>query len=451
MISSWKEALAVARNLENHGDDENIEKAYLEALSCAKAIFHEHPECLIETLDLICRYYEDQKRYNSLELLYRNSLDFIESRKGDHSKLSNSIRKKYSLYHISRGNFEEAQTIAENGNKKNDQSSSKQDPFFDTHNFRRSFTETPHGNQDDPDKPSSPVKDEINCTVYSASEIHPGDPLFVQVFAHLPTKGDEVADMALQFDQEALPRGTTSLESTVKQGSIIGFHLETDSKVAIDEPFKKLRWVGLTDAVQFCITFPDTHRPGGFVGKIVVTYEGVPMGHILFKIKVLEPTTSIFKNFTSSLMGVKAFFSKSRKLKKWTPSHPQGHLKPYKYAFISYASQDRNEVLRRVQMLGLTGIKYFQDILCLDPGVRWEKELYRHIDRSDVFFLFWSASAQKSKWVLREVKHALSCQKSAVDGFPKIIPVILEGPPIPEPPIELSHIHFNDCMVYFMQ
>ena len=58
-------------------------------------------------------------------------------------------------------------------------------------------------------------------------------------------------------------------------------------------------------------------------------------------------------------------------------------------AFISYASEDRTKGLARVQMLRLLGINYFQDILDLEPGQRWEKELYRHIDECDLFLLFW--------------------------------------------------------------
>ena len=42
----------------------------------------------------------------------------------------------------------------------------------------------------------------------------------------------------------------------------------------------------------------------------------------------------------------------------------------YHFAFISYASKDRDEVLRRVQLLASVGIDYFQDLLSLEPGDR---------------------------------------------------------------------------------
>ena len=107
-------------------------------------------------------------------------------------------------------------------------------------------------------------------------------------------------------------------------------------------------------------------------------------------------------------------------------------------AFISYAAQDRSEVLRRVQMLPAVGIRYFQDVLDLDPGDRWAKELFRHIDESDVMFLFWSSAAKESDWVQKEWKYGL---EKFGDDF--VLPVIIEGPPVPEPPEQLKHLHFS--------
>ena len=44
--------------------------------------------------------------------------------------------------------------------------------------------------------------------------------------------------------------------------------------------------------------------------------------------------------------------------------------RPFPYAFISYSSDDRDEVLSRVQMLSISGIDYFQDVMTLEPGDR---------------------------------------------------------------------------------
>jgi len=124
-------------------------------------------------------------------------------------------------------------------------------------------------------------------------------------------------------------------------------------------------------------------------------------------------------------------------------------MKNYRYAFISYAAQDRAEVIRRVQMLDLLKIRYFQDILTLNPGDQWEKELFKQIEIADVFFLFWSSAARDSEWVLKEVEYATSKKKGNNDNPPEIYPVILESTFV-EPPEHLRHLHSNDKIVYFI-
>jgi hypothetical protein len=133
----------------------------------------------------------------------------------------------------------------------------------------------------------------------------------------------------------------------------------------------------------------------------------------------------------------------------WPPEGLEQSWVRYRYAFISYASQDRTEVLKRVQMLDRTGVDYFQDLLSLDPGERWKRTLYRKIDDSDVFFLFWSTAAKQSEWVMKEVRYAIERRGGNEFAPPEIVPVIIEGPP-PVPPAELRDLHFNDKFLYFI-
>ena len=76
-------------------------------------------------------------------------------------------------------------------------------------------------------------------------------------------------------------------------------------------------------------------------------------------------------------------------------AEPQGvEARRYRFAFVSYASQDRREVLRRVQMLPVAGIQYFQDLFDLEPGEVWSTRLEEAIQQADVFLLFWSSRAK---------------------------------------------------------
>jgi hypothetical protein len=123
----------------------------------------------------------------------------------------------------------------------------------------------------------------------------------------------------------------------------------------------------------------------------------------------------------------------------------------YRRAFISYASADRDAVLARVQIMRLYKQDFFQDVLDLDPGTRWERRLYEEIARCDLFLLFWSNAAKESVWVRKEATEALRLAQAAGEfGPPTLCPVLLDGPPVPLPWPEVEHLHFNDQLIYFM-
>jgi hypothetical protein len=110
-------------------------------------------------------------------------------------------------------------------------------------------------------------------------------------------------------------------------------------------------------------------------------------------------------------------------------------------AFASYASEDRNEVLARIQgMLSVAPtLDIFMDAVSLRSGERWAERLEAEIVKRDVLYLFWSATAQRSHWVDREWRMAL--RTKGLDG---ISPVPLETADVAPPPTELASLHFNE-------
>jgi hypothetical protein len=93
----------------------------------------------------------------------------------------------------------------------------------------------------------------------------------------------------------------------------------------------------------------------------------------------------------------------------------------FRKAFVSYSSNDRAEVLRRVQVLRppLTDIEIFQDMLDLQPGEKWDEVLSRRIDECDIFLLLWSSHAQQSREVRREVQRARQRQGPTGSRHPR--------------------------------
>ena len=200
-------------------------------------------------------------------------------------------------------------------------------------------------------------------------------------------------------------------------------HLELPG-LAVDAPDQAVVWRGRIESLQFGVQVPSDLSQSTVIGQLTVSLDGLPVGVLRFKLKVAAAEQPV------------------------GDLQPAGHFaKRYRKAFISYSSEDRAEVLKRVQMLKANGIDFFQDILSLEPGQRWEAALYREIGDCDVFYLFWSTSAKHSPWVQKELQYAWDRKAGSDERPPEIMPIPLEGPPIPVPPDYLGHLHFNDALL----
>jgi hypothetical protein len=272
------------------------------------------------------------------------------------------------------------------------------------------------------------VQDLVCCTVFAPPAVARADSFLVQVFLHLPEETEEARELATEFDASAVRRVFKSLASRVARGTKLLFELAMPG-LEINDTIQSAIWMGRTEAVQFGVAVPPDFNPCTVIGTVTVSENTVPIGHLKFKLDVL-PVMS------------------TRQQEKAEPAGDSARR--YSMAFISYASKDRDEVIKRVQLLRPLGIRYFQDVLDLEPGDRWAKELYRRINECDLFLLFWSSAAKESTWVMKEVNHALSIKGDDDFAPPEIRPVIIEGPPVPLPPPELSHLHFNDRLIYFL-
>jgi TIR domain len=280
--------------------------------------------------------------------------------------------------------------------------------------------------------------DAVDCTVFAPPAAAAGDSILVQLFAHMPQQADEVIQLAREFDESARRLGFSSLEVEIPRGSRLQVELALPG-LEIDEPVQNIVWRGRAVSVQFAVTVPHAQAPGNLIGKVTVYLQGAPIGHIRFKIQIT-----------------------ARRLRTATftppPGEPATGPQPlgdeacrYKQAFVSYAMKDLNEVMKRVQMLERLHVSFFQDVLDLEPGERWERKLYQHVDDCDVFMLFWSTASKESKWVTKEVQYALARKGGDDSRPPEIVPVLIEGPPVPLPNPELAHLHFNDKLLYYMR
>lgn len=264
-------------------------------------------------------------------------------------------------------------------------------------------------------------RDHVDCTVFAPPEVRPHDSVLVQVYVHCPESSEEAQQFAQAADSDTERRASRSLGTQIKCGTELSFEFDM-ARAFVDEPIQTLTWRGRTDCVQFGVTFPEMIPDCKLNGCVRISQQTTPIGTIRFSLKVVSGSGKIDRLPVAT-----------------------GTAKRYNLAFISYASRDRPEVMKRVQMLSAVGIHYFQDVMNLDPGDRWAQALFRHIDESDVMFLFWSSAAKTSEWVQKEWEYGLDKH-----GDEFVLPVTIEGPPIPEPPDRLRHLHFADRVLYFV-
>jgi len=259
---------------------------------------------------------------------------------------------------------------------------------------------------------------DVDCSVFAPEAMSPGSRAMVQVFVHLPEQASLATRMARSLDPRTKRRGSCTLEVPITHGEHLTFEL-TMPGLDVPTPVKQLRWTGGKAFVQFEVIVPAQVPIGeSIVGTVTARRRGVAIGTLMFSVQI-DPGAAgtLYK-----ILGDGA--------------------KRYSRAFISYASEDRAHVLARVQMLRIANIDYFQDI-DMEPGKRWENELYRQIDRCDLFLLFWSQAAKESEWVRKETQYALGLGKKA----PDVKPVPIEGPPVASPWEELQAIHVNDALL----
>jgi hypothetical protein len=193
----------------------------------------------------------------------------------------------------------------------------------------------------------------------------------------------------------------------------------------VAEPCEMLNWNGDICNVGFPVKAPAQLSHGIYSGSAKLIQGKVPFASISFDLKVVPAAN---RAFDEGRQAVETRFDWIRR------------------AFASYASQDRRDVLRCVQGIQANGAKVFLDIVDFRSGQAWEPALYREIDESDIFYLFWSRDAAKSPWVDREWRHAL--EKRGIDF---ISPVPLEDPRDAPPPVELQEKHFNDMLLAFIK
>lgn len=269
-----------------------------------------------------------------------------------------------------------------------------------------------------PEFPGARV-DSVHFSVTSPSVVTPGASFVLNVWAHLEAQRQEVITRA----REAAGSGEISIQSKgplrLARGIILTVRVRLDDLLVAD-PEDTILWEGEVGNATFGVRVPADAREGDRPGLAMIYLDGLLIAKIHF----------------SLLVGQRAERDTDLPLR----------MEYHRKAFASYASQDRDEVLGRIQgiLKAAPGLELFLDVLNLRSGQDWEQELWKQIPASDVFYLFWSENAKRSEWVEKEWRCALQTK-----GLEFIDPVPLVSPEQVPPPPELATKHFNDWILAF--
>ncbi|HWS89056.1 MAG TPA: HEAT repeat domain-containing protein [Pyrinomonadaceae bacterium] len=265
-----------------------------------------------------------------------------------------------------------------------------------------------------------PISEETHFSITAPPAVRAGTFFLLDVWAHLEADRDEVMRRA----QSALREKDIYLRSVgpflVERETLLQVRLSIpDFGGATQED--AILWSGKIGNCTFPVQVPREAAAGKHLGTVYILAAGLQVAKLHFDVEVGEENA------------------------------PAGSLPTresrIRSAFASYASKERGLVLGRIQgMLKIVPyLDIFLDAASLRSGERWEDRLMEEINRRDVFYLFWSLAASRSRWVRKEWRAALQAK-----GLDFINPVPLEKPEkAPRPPAELAELHFDEWTLHF--
>ncbi len=276
-----------------------------------------------------------------------------------------------------------------------------------------------------PELPQQTTMDNVHFTVTALKNLRPGKIYEIHFWVHLESQRQVVLERAVResgvFDAFAL---AVRSEGPVRlaKGTALTVQLRIEDLV-ITENCKFVLWSGEVGSSVFLVGVPEDTPEGSKAAFASIRVNGFEIARMTFLVYVCNTVDA----------GVAPI---------------KTEVRHHKTAFASYASQDRDAVLARVQGIQTAAptLDVFLDVMSLRAGEDWERRLFEMISKADVFYLFWCNHASASEWVQKEWRYAFDTK-----GLDFIDPVPLVPPQLAPPPTELAKKHFNDPILAFIQ
>jgi len=259
----------------------------------------------------------------------------------------------------------------------------------------------------------------VHFTVYHPQELKPMEWYTLLAYVHLPrAKAMVESDRRERIRDEVAygSRGAEATQNIARESEILV--VPELSGCRFNPPFQRLLWVEDWHRVEFRVQAspeqPDFELGMPARGRVAFYVESVLVGEVPIW----------------GLLTEEASLAEARKGLKASSAET------YDAIFVSYSHQD-SEV---VEMIGRAykalGMTFLRDVEILRSGEEWNPALLELIETADIFQLYWSEAAQISRYVEQEWRHALA------QGKQRFIRPLYWKKPMPEPPRELSGLHF---------
>lgn len=259
----------------------------------------------------------------------------------------------------------------------------------------------------------------VQFAVFAPSGIMRDSTFMLDVWAYLEHQYSSVINMAKKLKRDEIAGIKSGVSVPIGEVLTVTVQLEA---VDINEPVQTIVWDGVPTNASFIVHVSVDVSRTVLSGMALIGYRGITIAKVPFQIKLSDSDYTDYINHST-----KTFYPKT--------------------AFASYASENCEEVFSRVQGMKKVApdLEIFIDVFSLRSGENWQEKLEQHVPDKDMFYLFWSQEAARSKWVEREWRLAL--EKRGIDY---ISPVPLEEPDLAPPPRELNILHFNDAYMGYI-
>ncbi|MCB9437328.1 MAG: toll/interleukin-1 receptor domain-containing protein [Anaerolineales bacterium] len=206
----------------------------------------------------------------------------------------------------------------------------------------------------------------------------------------------------------------------------------------------KKPWVGDWIRFNFDFTVPNHYAEDELWIYISIQIKGIEIAHIKLSCEISASQTSPFSLAVDRLRRFsQPSVAKSNPLESAAQRANFSTAGPYRRIFISYSHRDQAVALSRADEIErVLGDKVFIDVKSLRAGEDWQYKIAEAIQICDIFHLLWSSNSAQSDYCRYEWSYALNhkCPENRCIGV--IRPIFWEEP-MPNPPEELQHLHFQ--------